>query len=395
MAKGMEDTSFYVYNRLLSLNDVGSDPRRFGTSVTAFHHANQQRLKQWPDSLITLSTHDSKRSGDVRARINVLSEMAAEWRHCLSRWRRSNRGKKTRMEGRLAPSANAEYLLYQTLLGTWPLKAQLSDGEQAFAERIEAYLLKAVREAKINTSWINPNREYETAVSHFVQALLNPKKSATFLADFVEFQNRLSRFGFYNSLSQALLLLTSPGIPDIYQGTELWNYTLVDPDNRRPVDFGIRQCSLNQLFQAENKPNLDELMAHIEDGRAKLFLISKTLSLRKAYPALFRRGDYQPLEISGDKAEHICAFLRQSIEISILVVVSRWCSRLTPGQLPHTFAWLDTKLIIADNLKNVVFQNVFTGVRLEIEEQNGMRFLPAAKVFEQLPCALFVSKSNE
>ncbi|MGY6276666.1 malto-oligosyltrehalose synthase [Methylomonas sp. MgM2] len=395
MAKGMEDTSFYVYNRLVSLNDVGGDPRRFGTSIAAFHHANQQRLKQWPDSLITLATHDSKRSGDVRARIDTLSEFASDWRQALSRWRRLNRGKKRRVNGQLAPSRNAEYLLYQTLLGAWPLENMTDDARQTFAERIETYMLKAVREAKVNTSWINPNQDYEEAVSGFVISALNPKQSGAFYEDFLMFQRRISLFGFYNSLAQTLLLLTSPGVPDLYQGTELWQYTLVDPDSRQPVDFALRQRGLKNFLEAQHSitpsGKLRNMLNHIESGQAKLFVIWKTLNFRKAYPELFSRGDYQALETEGQKAEHVCAFVRRKNDHLALTVVGRCYAQLEPGSNPHTFNWEDTRIILPDTLKQVSFRNVFSGAVLQIKPQDGLPCLTAEELFKVLPIALLVA----
>ncbi len=395
MAKGMEDTSFYVYNRLVSLNDVGGDPRRFGTSVAAFHHANQQRLKQWPLSLITLSTHDSKRSADVRARINVLSELAIEWRQRQYRWRRLNRAKKHHIDTLLAPSHNAEYLLYQTLLGTWPQEELDAETLASFAGRIESYMLKAIREAKIHTSWINPNQIYEQAVSSFVQALLNPKKSRAFHDDFLHFQNRVALFGLYNSLSQTVLHLTSPGIPDIYQGTELWHFTLVDPDNRRPVDFALRERYLHELQRAEHESGsqrlLQDMLAHLEDGRAKLFVIWKTLAYRNAHPELFSRGDYVPLEAIGEKAEHICAYLWQRGDDTLIVIVGRWFALLETDQNTSAFLWQDTRIAIPETLKDISFQNVFSKTSARVQDVDGGLYLIAEEVFQHFPVALLAS----
>lgn len=392
MAKSMEDTSFYVYNRLVSLNDVGGDPRRFGISIAAFHRANQQRLKQRPQNLITLATHDSKRSGDLRARINVLSELATDWKQALSRWRRLNRSKKTRVDGQLAPSRNAEYLLYQTLLGAWPQETMAAEASPSLAARIEAYMLKAVREAKIHTSWINPNQDYEQAVSEFVQALLNPKKSRAFLSDFMTFHSRISRLGYYNSLSQTLLLLTSPGIPDLYQGTELWHYTLVDPDNRRPVDFAARQHYLNGLRLADRAADRQQLLLDllnpIEDGRAKLWVIWQALTLRKAQPELFLQGDYLPLEAVGDKAEHICAFSRSYRDQTLLVITGRWFACLESDPDTDSDIWRDTRVIMPESIKNEHFQNLFPQTSVRVIHIEGIRYLPIAELFKYMPIAL-------
>ena len=253
MAKGLEDTAFYRYNRLVSLNDVGSDLHRFGTTTPEFHLANQDRLRCWPHTMLATSTHDSKRSEDVRARINILSEISGEWRLRVREWKRVNRNHRSLVNNKPAPSPNDEYLLYQTLVGAWPSEP-LSDGDdwRNFCERIENYMLKAIREAKQNTSWINRNTEYETAVSSFVKMLLTPSTQNRFLSDFVPFQHRVARIGLWNSLAQTLLKLTCPGVPDIYQGNELWDFSLVDPDNRRPVDYTRRQQMLQRIRTSES-----------------------------------------------------------------------------------------------------------------------------------------------
>src|SRR5207249_261721 len=222
MAKGTEDTAFYQYNRLISLNEVGGDPDQFGTSLTAFHRHNAERARDWPATMLASSTHDTKRSEDVRARINVLSELPREWRSALTRWTRLNGRKKPIVEGRAAPDRNEEYLLYQTLLGAWP--AAGVDGE--FIRRIDEFTLKALKEAKVHTSWITPNTAYEEAVLQWLHAVLDPSDSRAFLDDFAELQRKVAFFGVFNSLSPTLLKLGSPGVADIYQGNELWDLSL-------------------------------------------------------------------------------------------------------------------------------------------------------------------------
>jgi (1->4)-alpha-D-glucan 1-alpha-D-glucosylmutase len=339
MAKGMEDTSFYIYHRLVSLNDVGFDPRSFGISTNAFHEVNRQRQLEWPHTMVTTSTHDSKRGEDVRARINVLSEVADDWRMHLARWRRINRSRKRQLDGRRAPSRNDEYLLYQILVGSWPLETLDVDGLAAFRERIEAYMLKAVREAKMQTSWINPNEDYEEAVRHFVHVLLKDPERNAFLADFIPFQKRIARFGLLNSLSQTLLKLTVPGIPDIYQGNELWAFNLVDPDNRRPVDYLRRGDFLRNIIENNNNSNelyhfIQNFVEHIEDGVAKLYLIWKTLTLRRRLPRLFADGDYIGLAILGQQADHVCAFARRLEGQEIIVVTTRSGRSHRTGGIP-------------------------------------------------------------
>lgn len=392
MAKGMEDTAFYVYNRLLALNDVGGDPRRFGVSVTAFHHANQQRLGRWPEAMLNTATHDSKRSGDVRARIDVITELAEEWRRAVLRWRRLNRNKKAVVDGEPAPSRNDEYLLYQTLLGTWPLDAS---EREAFAGRIEAYLLKAVREAKSHTSWTHPNEAYEQAVAEFVRSLLDRTKSRSFLNNFSEFQSRVSRYGGFNSLSQTLLLLTSPGVPDIYQGTELWRFNLVDPDNRRPVDFDLRMDILESLRWADRErtgpEGLRDLLRSIEDGRAKLFLTWKTLTFRQAHPELFTRGDYLPLEARGERAEHLCAFMRRFENTAAIVVAARWFARLPRGSADLPLGdevWGDTRIHLPDNGLEAPILDVLGGDSVSLVHAEGGQNLPVGRLLRNFPVAM-------
>ena len=255
MAKGLEDTVFYVFNRLVSLNDVGGNPDKFGTPLEAFHGQNIERTKFWPYGLITTSTHDTKRSEDVRARINVLSEIPDEWRKCLIRWSRMNKKKKSQVDGQWVPDPNEEYLLYQTLLGIWPFRFGSEEDRRLFKERVQEYLLKAIRESKVNSSWISPNRSYEEAMMQFVEALLSLPPDNPFLKDFDFIQQKISYWGMFNSLSQTLLKITSPGTPDFYQGTEIWDFSLVDPDNRRPVDFESRMELLKALKEENrNRP---------------------------------------------------------------------------------------------------------------------------------------------
>ena len=244
-AKGIEDTAFYIFNRLVSLNEVGGNPAKFGMSVEQFHQANIRRFRNWPHSLLATSTHDTKRGEDVRARINVLSEIPGEWKSALKRWTRLNAAKKTQVHGAMAPDSNDEYLFYQTLIGAWPAEPMGASEMESFRERIAAYMLKATREAKVYTSWINPDEEYDGAVQRFVHGVLTETNTNRFLKDFQTFQQRVAAYGWINSLAQLLLKLTCPGVPDIYQGSELWNLSLVDPDNRRPVDYDHRRALLD------------------------------------------------------------------------------------------------------------------------------------------------------
>jgi (1->4)-alpha-D-glucan 1-alpha-D-glucosylmutase len=315
-AKGVEDTALYRFNRLTSLNEVGGEPDAYGSTVRAFHADSQHRARFWPHEMLGTSTHDTKRSEDVRARISVLSEMTQVWRKMIERWTRINRLRKREVEGQPAPSLNDEYLLYQTLIGSWPLEELDEAALTAYRERIEAYMIKAAREAKSRTSWANVNAEYEEALLQYIRALLEQRDGNLFLTDFIAFQRRISRFGLLNALSQTLCKLTAPGVPDIYQGNEIWDFSLVDPDNRRPVDYPKRRRMLAELEGIDMDACVDRgliksLVDGIRDGRCKLFLTWKVLQFRRDHESLFRDGEYLPLRVSGDFAPNVCAFARR------------------------------------------------------------------------------------
>jgi (1->4)-alpha-D-glucan 1-alpha-D-glucosylmutase len=395
MAKGLEDTAFYRYNRLVSLNDVGADLHRFGTTTADFHKANQERLRDWPYTMLATSTHDSKRSEDVRTRIDVLSEMPGLWRLRVREWRRFNRVHRSKVNEKPAPSPNDEYLLYQTLIGAWPTEPMQSENEwQSFRERVENYMLKAMREAKQNTSWINRNSEYETAVSSFVKALLSPDEQNRFLNDFVLFQQRIARIGLWNSLSQTLLKLACPGVPDIYQGNDLWDFSLVDPDNRRPVDYGRRQQAFESIRRssgAANSASAAELLETPQDGRLKLYVIWKTLCLRKEYPDVFQSGDYVPLDVRGAKANHAVAFIRKFENTSLIVIVPRLVSRLLNGsERPPIGAemWGDTTVQLPECVCSRSYRNIFTGEALAMEKTDVGSAIHVSNALANFPLAL-------
>jgi (1->4)-alpha-D-glucan 1-alpha-D-glucosylmutase len=315
-AKGIEDTSLYRFNRLVSLNEVGGEPDAYGSTVRAFHADSQHRARFWPHEMLGTSTHDTKRSEDVRARISVLSEMTQVWRKTIERWARINRLRKREVEGQPAPSLNDEYLLYQTLVGSWPLEELDEAALTAYRERIEGYMIKAAREAKVRTSWANVNAEYEEALLQFIRAALEAREGNIFLSDFTSFQRRISRFGLLNAMSQTLLKLTAPGVPDIYQGNETWDFSLVDPDNRRPVDYQKRRTMLASLESIDMDACVDRglmksLVDSIHDGRCKLFLTWKVLQFRRDHESLFRDGEYLPLRVTGEHASNVCAFARR------------------------------------------------------------------------------------
>jgi (1->4)-alpha-D-glucan 1-alpha-D-glucosylmutase len=340
MAKGFEDTVFYRHHALVALNEVGGSPRRYHTSTAALHRENADRARDWPHSMLTTSTHDTKRSEDVRARLCVLTEFADDWRRRVQRWAQFNHRRKRRPKADTAwPGPRIEYLLYQALVGTWPT------GEfdrAAYRERLRAYALKAAREAKTHTSWVNVNAEYETALHAFVDALV-PDGVGPFLADFEPFARDVAWFGALASLSQQLLKLTSPGVPDVYQGTEAIDLSLVDPDNRRPVDYARRRA----LLEVED----DALLDDPTDGRAKFRLTVRALRLRAERAALFRDGGYLPLEVRGERAEHVAAFLRIHRADAVLVVATRWHATLTERamRLPLGRAiWGDTCIAVPE-----------------------------------------------
>jgi (1->4)-alpha-D-glucan 1-alpha-D-glucosylmutase len=353
-AKGVEDTAFYRYGRLASLNEVGGDPEQFGVGVRAFHGASADRAARWPDTMLATSTHDNKRSEDLRCRLDVLSEMPAAWRLALRRWSRLNRGHRSRAEAGEAaarageaPSRADEYQLYQALLGAMPVQALDEVALAALRERIEAYALKSAREAKAQTSWISPNEAYEKALAAFVRGLLARVQPNPFLDDLRALAATLGWFGALNSLSLVLLKYTSPGVPDLYQGNELLDLSLVDPDNRRPVDFALRERLLGEILEpaADRAALARELAQAAQDGRAKLLVTARLLELRRGLPGLFRFGGYQPLEARGARAAHVVAFARQHEGRTLVTIAGRLFARLSgePGRLPLGFeAWGDT-----------------------------------------------------
>ncbi|HET7307155.1 MAG TPA: malto-oligosyltrehalose synthase [Gammaproteobacteria bacterium] len=333
MAKGFEDTALYRYNRLIGLNEVGGDPAQFGISVAAFHHANTERAEHWPHAQLTTATHDTKRGEDVRARLAIVAAAPEAWEQHVRLWARYNRHKKQPIDERAAPDREDEYLLYQTLVGAWPvemLDADWStDAADNFIGRVQGYMHKAIREAKRNSSWTNPNEAYEQAIADFVARILDPAGSRLFLDDFVPFAHRTAEAAVDASLVQLTLKLTCPGIPDVYQGGELWDLNLVDPDNRRPVDFEVRRRLLaevkrtDELQGAERVAALRDMRAHWRDGRIKLFVLHKLLQLRRHYPQVFSGGAYTALEADGPRAGRICAFVRTHESCRIMVIVAR------------------------------------------------------------------------
>lgn len=346
MAKGVEDTALYVYNRLISLNEVGGEPGRFGISISEFHEFNQKRQTHWPYAMSATSTHDTKRGEDIRARINVLSEIPEEWQKQVRAWSEMNRSHKQRVKRLSMPDRNDEYLFYQTLVGAFPF---FEPEYASCVERVKDYVLKAIREAKVYTAWLRQNSTYENAFTDFVTAVLEPLEDNSFLKEFLPFQQRVAYYGIFNSLSQTLLKIASPGVPDFYQGSELWDFSLVDPDNRRPVDFETRQSSLKAIkeqAQTDILKLISKLLATKEDARIKLFLIVQALKARTEYKDVFLQGNYLPLEVSGKFKEHIVAFARSEGNRTIVTIAPRFfTSLIQPGEYPlGEKVWDDTCL---------------------------------------------------
>ncbi|HVC29728.1 MAG TPA: malto-oligosyltrehalose synthase, partial [Steroidobacteraceae bacterium] len=398
-AKGIEDTALYRFNRLVSLNEVGGEPDLFGSGVDAFHADAQDRCRHWPHEMLTTSTHDTKRSEDVRARISVLSEIPAEWRQAADRWRRFNRTRRRVVGGTPAPSPEDEYLLYQTLVGTWPLGEPDEAALDAYRQRIEAYMLKAAREAKTSTSWAAADSEYEEALTQFIRAALDWREGNLFLADFIAFNRRIVRFGLLNGLSQVLLKLTAPGLPDIYQGNEIWQFSLVDPDNRSQVDYAARRRLLDSLAGAPARDSLARaLAASVADPCCKLFLHVRALQLRREDPELFERGEYLPLKVTGRLAAHLCAFARRLEGRLAVVLAPRLYLRLMgadsatgsdPARLPlGAEVWQDTQVQLPSGLEAPLL-GALDGAQVPLTAGGqGQPVIRAAAALQSFPVAL-------
>ncbi len=323
MAKSLEDTAFYRYHRLLALNEVGGDAAATSLPVKTFHDAMQARAKDSPHGMTATATHDTKRGEDARARLLVLSELAGEWASLVGRWKSFN-ARHIVTEGNMrAPSPAFEYMLYQALIGAWP---QTIDAD--FLARMKAYAIKAAREAKAETSWLNPQPAYERGVEIFLERILDAGQSPEFLPSIDSFARRVSLIGILNSLSQLTLKAMMPGVPDFYQGTEFWDYSLVDPDNRRPVDFKARETALADVA---TEPRWSELIAHVTDGRIKLAWSRHLLALRNAHPDVFGNGSYLPLEVTGPHRDHVIAFARVHRKEAVIVAARRWFAPFTDG----------------------------------------------------------------
>lgn len=386
MAKGAEDTAAYIYNRLISLNEVGGFPDQFGISLEAFHDFQGKRAKDWPYTMNCTATHDTKRGEDTRARLNVLSEIPQEWGAALKRWHRCNRQHKTKIDREQAPSKNDEYLIYQTLIGAFPFP---SCDNMDFQQRIKEYVVKAVREAKIHTAWLKPDKPYEEACLVFIDRILDASGENSFLDDFVVFQKKIAQGGIFNSLSQLLIKMTAPGVPDIYQGNELWDFHLVDPDNRRPVDFAQRQDMLADIQRQEDHllALISALRAHPEDGKIKMFMLHRLLKTRKKNQALFQDGDYIPLKTEGACKDHIIAFARKNQETCGIVVATRFSAKMTyEREWPlGKETWKDTAILLPEGFPSGG-RDIFTDQEHLLESK-----IHIGKVLHALPVSLLVA----
>lgn len=397
-AKGIEDTAFYTYNRFISLNEVGGEPGRFGWPPERVHDYLAERMATSPGGLSPLSTHDTKRSEDVRARLNVLSEIPGEWTDRIGRWSHLNSRHRTELEDGAAPDANEEYLIYQTVVGVWPSPAPSRAPSPDFVARIQAYVKKAMCEAKVHSSWINPDPDYEAAIAKFVDGILNPAESADFLKDLRQFVDRIGFFGRINSLAQTMIRCTAPGVPDTYQGAEGWDFSLVDPDNRRPVDYAARQAWLRDLDSdaggdGRTTARLAQNLTHdLADPRVKIFTVSRALRCRRDRSELFASGDYTPVKAAGDKADHAFCFLRQRGDQAALVLVPRLSVGLVPkADMPPTGqpVWGETVIQLPEEFHGVRWENALTGESIAM---SGLQ-LRVADVLGTFPVALLLRGS--
>jgi len=392
MAKGHEDTALYIDHHLISLNDVGGSPDAAGLSTVAFHRLMGARLRRSPNTMNATSTHDTKRGEDVRARIDVLSELPSEWEARLRAWHRWNRSARTRVRGRAVPTRAEEVLIYQTLLGAWPADR----GERrGFGDRVKAFLVKAAREAKEHTSWNDPDERHEAALRRFVDVILDRSASERFLASFCELQETTARAGAINGLAQVVIKATAPGVPDFYQGSELWDLNLVDPDNRRPVDFARRRSLLASLQREEARDRgalLRSLLADPRDPRIKLYTTWQALRLRRRKSELFRRGRYLPIDAVGIDRERICAFARKAGKAWAITVVPRFsAARVVRGQsLPGTSAWGNGAIRLSRGAPRV-WRNVLTGETVRAEGRGVGCRITLGEILKSFPVALLTA----
>jgi (1->4)-alpha-D-glucan 1-alpha-D-glucosylmutase len=399
MAKGVEDTSFYVWVPLASVNEVGGDPRRPTTSPQAFHDHNLERTARYRQAMLASTTHDTKRTEDVRARLNVLSEVPSAWRAAVQKFARLNKRWRREVDGEAAPSLKDEYLFYQSAIGIWPLNPPSHDERASLIQRLQDYMEKAIHEAKQRTSWLNPSRAYDEAVREFVAQTLRDSPHNRFVAELQAFLSQIAAAGQFNALSQLIIKFLSPGVPDIYQGQELWDYSLVDPDNRRPVDYDQRRWLLGEIKNQGD--NAAPANYSLHDQRLKLLVTQRLLAVRRQFAHLWAEGAYLPLEISGPLSDHLVAFGWRGLEsqrLELIAIVPRFVQRLIDERrqagdesvhcqgLPAE-AWTGTVVALPDS--GLACKSVFTGRPLTFAEA-----LDGGDAFADFPVAVFASPSE-
>jgi (1->4)-alpha-D-glucan 1-alpha-D-glucosylmutase len=403
MAKSVEDTSFYVYNRFISSNEVGSSMEAFGIRPQVLHEANAQRQAYTPHTMLTTSTHDTKRSEDVRCRLNVLSEMPDEWASRVRTWQQLNAKHKSLLPGgQLAPDANEEYLLYQTIVGVWPWETTQPDQRAELVKRLQDYMTKALSEAKVNVSWVTPNPEYTQAVAGFIEKILTPEDGpeTPFVADLLTFLEPVRRFGAVNSVALMVLKATVPGVPDFYQGSEMWDLSLVDPDNRRPVDYATRRGALATMIDSADPASVAaDTLASLEDGRIKLWAMHRVLATRNQRLSVFEQGSYTPLDAEpAEQQEHVFAYLRGD---DVAVVLPRFSYTLTcenkSEELALGAAWGEMTIALPQHSASGLsgssssssssrWTNIFTGETVDARDGK----FALAEVFANFPVAVLV-----
>jgi (1->4)-alpha-D-glucan 1-alpha-D-glucosylmutase len=389
MAKGLEDTALFRYNRFIALNEVGSSPEQFGSPVQAFHQENIHRSQNWPNSLLATSTHDTKHGEDARARLAALSLVPEEWAGHVKVWSKSVRALRGDLATPAPPSRNDEYLFFQNLIATWPVALTVSTSlEQPalteYSQRITKAMVKSLRESRVHTNWISPNAEYENAMTDFISHTLHPERSKSFFASFLPFQQRIALMGVQNSLAQTVLKLTSPGVPDFYQGCELWDFSMMDPDNRQPVNYEERRrllAELKESLRTGERVDSRSMWHNWQDGRIKLFIIYKLLEYRRATAELFEKGIYEPIFAAGDAADHVCAFRRQHGNASFITVVSN-------NARMNAASFRGTSIPNVENETGFKWRDVFTGRMIPLPENT----MPVEEIFAELPVAVLSSR---
>jgi len=389
MAKGLEDTAFYRYFPLAALEEVGGHPESMGTSLAQFHRKMLERAEHSRNALSATDTHDAKRSEDARARLCVLSEISEEWEKAVDHFRELNRPLRAELPGLVAPDEHDEYLFYQSLLGIWPPGSETPPAN--LVERLSSYMMKAIHEAKRHSSWINPSRSYDEGVAAFVAAALDPERSRAFLDALGALRRRIELPGLWNSLAQTLLKIAAPGVPDFYQGSESWAFNLVDPDNRRLIDFDEWERVLREIlgsFEQAPTGTLDALLRHPQDGRIKMLVTTLALHFRRQQADLFGEGRYVPLDAAGQRAKQIVAFMREGENEAAIVSTGRFFTQLGERAAhPTGQAWDDTVVIVPPKWRGRSVRDVFTRETFRLTGSDGGS-IELARAFAHLPLAM-------